>query len=143
MTRSLLILLFLCCGALAGDGVNFAGSWDAPVNDVSAFSLDLTQTGNRITGYHTAIAHRGKRIDSVLPDEGRTSITGTITGGIAHVRFQSGYDERAVARQCSLCETTNWNGKSRSPLVFITFQCHLSCPARKNIHRNRPSEHKN
>jgi hypothetical protein len=93
MTRSLLILLFLCCGALAGDGVNFAGSWDAPVNDVSAFSLDLTQTGNRITGYHTAIAHRGKRIDSVLPDEGRPSITGTITGGVAHVRFQSGYDE--------------------------------------------------
>jgi len=93
MTRSLLILLFLCCGALAGDGVNFAGSWDAPVNDVSAFSLDLTQTGNRITGYHTAIAHRGKRIDSVLPDAGRPSITGTITGGVAHVRFQSGYDE--------------------------------------------------
>jgi uncharacterized protein YecT (DUF1311 family) len=91
--RSLLILLFLCCGALADDGVNFAGSWDAPVNDVSAFSLDLTQTGNRITGYHTAIAQRGKRIDSVLPDEGRPSITGTITGGVAHVRFQSGYDE--------------------------------------------------
>ena len=93
MTRSLLILFLLCCGALAGDGVNFAGSWDAPVNDVSAFSLDLTQTGNRITGYHTVIADRGNRIDSVLPDEGRPSITGTITGGVAHVRFQSGYDE--------------------------------------------------
>src|SRR2546427_11459221 len=99
MTRSLPILLFLCCGALAADGVNFAGSWDAPVNDVSAFSLDLTQTGNRITGYHTAIAHRGKRIDSVLPDEGRRSITGTITGGGISVRFQSGDAESAHGRR--------------------------------------------
>ena len=69
MTRSLLILLFLCCGALAGDGVNFAGSWDAPVNNVSAFSLDTHPDRKSHMGYHTAIAHRGKRIDSVLPDK--------------------------------------------------------------------------
>jgi hypothetical protein len=97
MTRSLLILLVFCFGisaeSLADEIVNFAGSWDAPSSDVSAFSLDLTQTGNRIRGYHTAIAHRGKRIDAVLPSEGPPSITGIVTGGVAHIKFRSGYND--------------------------------------------------
>ncbi len=128
MTRSLLILLFLCCGALAAAGVNFAGSWDAPVNDVSAFSLDLTQTGNRITGYHTAIAHRGKRVDSVLPDEGRPSITGTITGGVAHVRFQSGYDEsgRGEAVLTLRDNKLEWKITKSSGIHYFPMSCVLS-----------------
>src|SRR5438874_6600535 len=97
MPRSLPILLFICfgiaAGALASDSPSFTGSWDAPDSAASAFSLDLVQTGNRIKGYHTAIAHRGKRIDAVLPSEGAPSITGTASGGVARVRFQSGYNE--------------------------------------------------
>jgi hypothetical protein len=139
MTRSLLILLFLCCGALAGDGVNFAGSWDAPVNDVSAFSLDLTQTGNRITAITQPLHTVASALILCCPtrdDRPLLAVLPTSDSKAATMRA-------AVARQCSLFETTNWNGKSRSPLVFITFQCHLSCLARKNIHRNRLSEHKN
>ena len=97
MPRNFLILLILCFGftadSLAGEGASFTGSWDSPNGNVSDFSLDLVQTGNRIQGYHTAIAHRGKRIDAVLPSDGTPSITGTVSGGVAHVHFQSGYDE--------------------------------------------------
>jgi len=97
MPRSLLIILFVCIGfgteSLAGGSGSFTGLWDASNGDVSDFSLDLVQTGNRIEGYHNSIADRGKRIDAVERSEGTPSITGTVSGGVAHVRFQSGYDE--------------------------------------------------
>jgi hypothetical protein len=98
MTRRLFILLVLVSGlplrSSAGDGVNFAGSWSDPPHDSGGFSLDLTQAGNRIQGYHTAIALHGRRIDATLHEDGRPSITGTVVDGVAHLHFQSGYDER-------------------------------------------------
>jgi hypothetical protein len=96
MPRSLLIILVVCIGfgteSLAGGSGSFTGLWDASNGDVSDFSLDLVQTGNRIEGYHTSIADHSKRIDAVERSEGTPSITGTVSGGVAHVRFQSGYD---------------------------------------------------
>ncbi len=73
--------------------MTFTGSWDAHGSEASAFSLDLTQTGNRIRGYHIAVTPHGRRIDAALPEDGPTSITGTVTASAAHVRFQSAYDE--------------------------------------------------
>jgi hypothetical protein len=98
MPRGFLLHLILCFAiivttALAGQDASFTGSWEASNGDVSDFSLDLVQTGNLVQGYHSSIAHSGKRIDAVLPKEGAPSITGTVSKGVARVYFQSGYDK--------------------------------------------------
>ena len=96
MTRLLFLSAFfvLACvtNAVAGDPLSFTGSWDAPDSATSTFSLDLTQHGQHLSGYHSAVARGGKRVDAVLPAEGSPSITGTVSGRVAHVHFQSGYD---------------------------------------------------
>ncbi len=95
--RSLLTTLFslmlLIADASATEKRGFAGSWFFSAGNAASFSLKLTQTGDRIQGYHTAIAHRGNRIDAVIPGEGKPSITGDIVGGDAHIRFHSGYSD--------------------------------------------------
>ena len=96
MTRFLFLSAFLVFGwvlsAVAANPLPFTGSWSAPDSTTSAFSLDLTQHGQRLTGYHSAVARSGKRVDAVLSSEGGPSITGTVSGRVAHVHFQSGYD---------------------------------------------------
>ena len=89
----ILFFLGLSFATRAGETANLTGSWANAANAFGVFSLNLTQTGNRLQGYHGAIALRGKRIDAVLPSEGPPSIIGTISGNVAHVRFRSGYDE--------------------------------------------------
>ena len=69
----------------------FTGLWADEGNDVRAFSLDLKQNGNQITGYHSAVALRGSRIDAILPSEESPSIAGFIENGVALVWFKSGY----------------------------------------------------
>ena len=96
MTRFLFLSAFLVFGgvvsAVAADPLLFTGSWSAPESATSTFSLDLTQHDHRLSGYHSAVARGGKRVDAVLPSEGSPSITGTVSGRVAHVHFQSGYD---------------------------------------------------
>ncbi len=95
MTRLLFLLIFLVFGCLAhvvaADPLLFTGSWEASESATSSFSLDLTQHGHHLSGYHSAVARGGKRVDAVEPAEGAPSITGTVSGGVAHVHFQSGY----------------------------------------------------
>jgi hypothetical protein len=97
MTRSLVILLissiFIVMDAAANEKGGFTGSWVSKADDAIVFSLDLTQAGSRIKGYHIAVAHHGNRIDAVMPDDGRPSITGAVSRGVAHLRFRSGYSE--------------------------------------------------
>ena len=96
MTRFLFLSAFFVLGclssAVAAEPLPFTGSWSAPDSATSAFSLDLTQRGQHLSGYHSAVARDGKRVDAVLPAEGSPSITGTVSGRVAHVHFQSGYD---------------------------------------------------
>ena len=95
--RSILTILFFLTPMIAGSSATgkeaFTGSWDFNAGNASSFSLELTQTGNRVQGYHTAIAHRGNRIDAVLPKEGKPSITGDVVAGVAHIHFRSGYSD--------------------------------------------------
>jgi len=97
MTRKLLILLLAYLlafmNATAHGAPGFTGSWDSKENGDFAFSLDLTQKGNRLEGYHSAVALHGRRLDAVLPSDGPPSIVGIISGGVAKVRFQSGYSD--------------------------------------------------
>ena len=95
--RSLLTILFsltlMIADSSATDKGAFAGSWDFSAGNAAAFSLELTQTGNRVQGYHTAIARHGNRIDAVLPKEGKPSVTGDVVAGVAHIHFRSGYSD--------------------------------------------------
>ena len=99
MTHRPFLLVLLLVGsavsASAGSPLSFAGSWGSPESATCDFSLDLTQHGEHLSGYHSAIAQHGNRVDAVLPDEGSPSITGTIVGRAAHIHFRSGYDESA------------------------------------------------
>ena len=92
--RLLPTFFVLCCVAsvVAAEPLPFTGSWDASESAASSFSLDLAQHGRHLSGYHSAVARDGKRVDAVLPTESSPSITGTVSGKVAHVRFQSGYD---------------------------------------------------
>ena len=76
----------------------FTGLWADEGNDVRAFSLDLKQNGNQITGYHSAVAQRGNRIDATLPSEESPSIAGFIENGVALVWFKSGYGSEGGGR---------------------------------------------
>jgi hypothetical protein len=77
--------------ALASGTKDFTGSWEASSGGAGSFALTLTQTGSSVQGYHSAVAHRGNRIDAVLPDAAKPSITGSVVADIATVTFRSGY----------------------------------------------------
>jgi len=83
----------ICSLAVAGIEPSLSGSWSTPEKPGGSFTLFLTQTGDAVTGYHTAIAHRGNRIDAILAEDGNPSITGTFTNGVARVNFKSGYSD--------------------------------------------------
>lgn len=97
MNRFLLSLFFLCSAicAHANDSVNFTGTWDDTNAKNISFTLFLTQKGKYIEGYHEAIVlyTRAQHIDSILPKDGKPSITGKISGSKASVKFQSGYSD--------------------------------------------------
>jgi hypothetical protein len=97
MKRYLLMLLAAISCALpcarADAAPKFTGSWETGQAKDRSFSLDLAQTGNRISGYHTAIALKGRRIDAVLPEDGEPSIKGSVNGIQARVQFRSGYSD--------------------------------------------------
>ena len=83
--------------AATNEKAGFTGSWGSKADDAVAFSLDLTQAGNHIEGYHSAVAQHGNRIDAVTPDDGQPSITGDVSEGVAHLRFRSGYSDATDA----------------------------------------------
>jgi hypothetical protein len=134
--RALLLLFcFVFVGRLLADeSASFTGSWDGPNDAASAFSLDLTQTGNRIAGYHSAIALRGHRIDAVLPKEGPPSISGTVIGGVARVRFQSAYDESGKGEATLTLRKgkLEWKITKSSGIHYFPTSCIL--------HRSRPNQ---
>jgi hypothetical protein len=83
----------ICLLAFAGTESHLSGSWSTPEKPGGSFTLFLTQTGDAVTGYHTAIAHHGNRIDATLAEDGTPSIKGTFSNGVAHVTFKSGYSD--------------------------------------------------
>lgn len=63
--------------------MDLTGHWE----DVSsAFSLDLSQTGDKLQGGHVVVAQQGNKIDSM-----DKSIEGIIRGNIADINFQSSF----------------------------------------------------
>jgi len=110
------ILLSIHHIAVGAEKSGFTGSWSAQESPDFSFSLILTQVGDKITGYHIAIAHHGNRIDAVLPKEGDPSIIGTISKGIAHVRFKSGYsDATGEAQIVFKKDLLEWSIIQKSP----------------------------
>jgi hypothetical protein len=63
--------------------MDLTGHWE----DVSsAFSLDLSQAGDKLQGNHVVVAQQGNKIDSM-----DKSIEGIIRGNIADINFQSSF----------------------------------------------------
>jgi hypothetical protein len=59
--------------------------------EASSFMLELVQTGDKVEGYHNSVTNGGRRLDTVLKDDGIPSVSGTVTNGVATVKFKSGY----------------------------------------------------
>lgn len=72
---------------------NFAGSWIFQTEN-GGFGVDLGQTGDKVEGFHNSVVNGGRRVDTVLKEDGSPpSITGTIVNGVATVTFKSGYGD--------------------------------------------------
>ena len=127
LLTTLFSLMLLIADASATEKRGFAGSWSFSVGNASSFSLDLTRNGNRIQGYHTAIARRGNRIDAVLPGEGKPSITGDIIAGVAHIRFHSGYSDATGEATLTLKDNKlEWRITQSSGAHYLPNSCILN-----------------
>ncbi len=81
----LIICLLAGCGEKPTEAaaVDFTGHWE----DVSsAFTLDLSQSGEQVQGSHAVVAQQGNKIDSL-----DKSIEGNINGHIATIKFRSSF----------------------------------------------------
>jgi hypothetical protein len=131
--RSFLAILFCLTLLLANSsGANkkpFAGVWDFNAGKASSFTLELTQVGNHIEGYHTAIAHRGNRIDAILPKEGKPSITGYLVADVAHIHFRSGYSDATGEATLTLKgNKLEWTITRSSGAHYLPASCILRRP---------------
>lgn len=80
-----ILWLLAGCGSKPTElsAIDFTGHWE----DVSsAFSLDLSQSGEQVQGSHTVVAQQGNKTDSL-----DKSIEGNIKGHVATVKFQSSF----------------------------------------------------
>lgn len=89
--------VLLADGVATGDNANgrvdFTGSWEYE-KDGYSFTLDLVQSGSKITGSHCGVTLDATRVDCGMVDnEGETSITGTVSGKAATVTWTSFYSE--------------------------------------------------
>ena len=126
---NLLAFAFLITTLFGASNKPFAGVWDFNAGKASSFTLELTQVGNHIEGYHTAIAHRGNRIDAVRPKEGKPSITGDVVAGVAHVRFFSGYGDGAGEATLTLNgNKLEWRITRSSGAHYLPTSCILRRP---------------
>ena len=103
MMKFLLSLIFLCSSLFgqAAESEIFTGTWDDTKAKAVSFTLFLKQEGDQVTGYHTAIIlyTRANHVDAILPQDGEPSITGSIIGKKANVKFRSGYgDAKGTAK---------------------------------------------
>ena len=67
----------------------FDGVWTGGVGNDSTLTLQLAESGNRITGSYCYISQRGNRID--CPKEDERNLSGTIAGNRADVEFNSSF----------------------------------------------------
>ena len=118
--------MLLIADASATEKRGFAGSWSFSAGNAVSFSLKLTRTGDRIEGFHTAVAHRGNRIDAVLPGEDEPSITGDIVAGVAHIRFHSGYSDATGEATLTLkANKLEWKITQSSGAHYLPSSCIL------------------
>ncbi|NLS54065.1 hypothetical protein [Hafnia alvei] len=83
MKKYLFALLFISFGSMAC----FGGHWESE-SKTSTFTIDLTETGNHISGKYCFITNNGNRIDCSEQDDD-DNIRGTVTNGKAQVSFDS------------------------------------------------------
>ncbi|MBG0666853.1 hypothetical protein I4P15_00020 [Enterobacter roggenkampii] len=67
----------------------FDGVWAGGVGNDSTLTLQLAESGNRVTGSYCYISQRGNRID--CPEEDERNLSGTIAGNRANVEFNSSF----------------------------------------------------
>jgi hypothetical protein len=72
-----------------GQAAPFSGKWQWK-HGQEALTLNLRQSGSRLTGWHAAIGQGGLRVDEAAPDQ-PPSIEGMINGETAEVTFRSTY----------------------------------------------------
>ena len=67
----------------------FDGVWAGGVGNDSTLTLQLAESGNRITGSYCYISQRGNRID--CPEDDEHNLSGTVAGNRANVEFNSSF----------------------------------------------------
>ncbi len=77
--------------AHAQEPANFQGVWDMEETGGLTFGLELYQKGETLSGYHCGMTSDASRIDCSLAAEDDASITGSISGNVAKIRFTSAY----------------------------------------------------
>ena len=106
----LLLGAFLVGVSLAARAEDFTGSWVYLSADGKAsLAFDLTQKGEKLTGYHNCTVRGGNRVDAVLPGD-PPSIVGTVSGRKAQVTFRSGYGDGKGTAEMTLGKdhTLSW-----------------------------------
>jgi len=90
-----IILLMVIGGmsslVIAQEPADFRGNWDMEETGGLAFGLELQQEGNTVFGHHCGMLSDASRIDCSLAGEDDPTITGSIAGNVAKVRFTSAY----------------------------------------------------
>jgi hypothetical protein len=76
------------------------------IGNDSTLTLQLAESGNRITGSYCYISQRGNRID--CPEDDERNLSGTIAGNRANVEFNSSFGGRRTA--VLEIKGVKWNG---------------------------------
>lgn len=106
---TLIICLLAGCGGKPTESaaVDFTGHWE----DVSsAFTLDLSQSGEQVQGSHAVVAQQGNKIDSL-----DKSIEGNINGHIATIKFQSSFSANSGEAQITFIDQNTIFWKVTTP----------------------------
>lgn len=106
---------------------DFTGSWIFQTES-SGFGFDLVQTGDKIEGYHNSVVSGGRRVDTVLKEFGSPpSITGTVSNGVAKVKFKSGYGDGTGDAEMKIVKgKLEWKITSSTGQHYIPNECVLT-----------------
>jgi len=104
-----IIWLLTACGSAptAPAVIDFTGHWE---DAASAFSLDLSQTGEQVQGGHAVVAQQGNKIDSL-----EKSIEGSINGHLANIKFQSSFSTNSGEAQITFIDQNTIFWKVTTP----------------------------
>lgn len=99
-----LLLVGMVSFAYAQEPAHFQGVWNMEDTGGLAFGLELYQDGETLSGHLCGMTTNASRIDCSLAGEDEISITGSIRGNVAKVRFTSAYSGQVGMAKLTLQE---------------------------------------